>query len=326
MRVVVSSPSSLTGRQGRVLALFTTLAVGAAGAGPGACSKKTPEVQTAQAVSATPTASAAEKPAAEKPTAPGAEDTTPPPGIDLAALDEFERKVFFRIVNKEASACGKGHSLIHSVKNDRACRKSFYAVRYVTRLVDGGFTDSEITDMLDKRFRTPAQRIDVATAPTKGNPSARVAVVEFVDFECPHCKRIQPVLSQVLAEFRDDVKVVHKNYPLGQHTNARKAAVACVAAHRQGKFWPYAEKVWANSDFITPALLEKIAGEVGLDVAKWRADFESPDTEAQVERDKAEGGQLGIRSTPAIFVNGRLFSDSRDADSLRDWITEELGR
>ena len=50
------------------------------------------------------------------------------------------------------------------------------------------------------------------------------------------------------------------------------------------------------------------------------------DLEAQVEKDKAEGAQLGIRSTPTIFVNGRLFSDNRDADSLRDWITEELGR
>src|SRR5262245_29784338 len=84
-----------------------------------ACAKTSPEVQSANAAPAgTPEAKAG-----------AGEDTTPPPGVDLTKLDEFERKVFFRVINKEASACGKAHSLIHSVKSDKSCRKSVYAVR-----------------------------------------------------------------------------------------------------------------------------------------------------------------------------------------------------
>ncbi len=297
-----------------------------------ACSKRTPDVNSARAAdkgaglattNPNQPSAAAEKPKSND----GAVDEAPPPGIDISGLDSFERKVFVRVVNTEASACGKGHSLIHSVKNDTGCRKSFYATRYVARLVEAGFTDSEIGESLEKRYRNPqVVKVDVAGAPAKGSSSARVTVVEFVDYECPHCKRIQPVLRQAVDEFPNEVKVVMKHYPLGQHTNARLAATAAAAAHKQGKFWPYSEKVWENSDFLTPALLEKLAKDVGLDFEKWRKDADDPATLAAVEKDKAQGGQYGIRSTPTLFINGKLFTDSRDIESLRDWITEELGR
>jgi 2-hydroxychromene-2-carboxylate isomerase len=296
-------------------ALYTLVAVAA-----GACSKNTPEVQTAQAA---PAPAAAQAPAA----APGGEDKTPPPGIDLSSLDEFERKVFFRVVNREPSACGKAHSLLHSVKNDPSCRKSYYAVKYVVRLVDGGFTDSEIGERLQKRFRSGERRnIDVAEAPVKGNPSARVTLVEFVDYECPHCKRVQPVMRQALDEFKNDVKLYFKHYPLGGHTNARLAAEAAVAAQKQGKFWPYSDQIWSHAEALSPAVLEQIAKDVGLDVERWRKDLDSEDVRARVEKDHAEGGVLGIAATPTIYLNGREFSDNRDIDSLRDWINEELGK
>ena len=257
----------------------------------------------------------------------GAADEAPPAGIDIAGLDTFERKVFMRVLNKEASACGKAHSLMHSIKNDSSCRKSFYAARYVARLVEGGFTDSEVTDALEKRFRNPTvAKVETTGAPSKGSSTARVTLIEFVDYECPHCKRVQPVLRQAVDEFPNDVRVVMKHYPLSQHTNARLAAMAAVAAHMQGKFWVYSEKVWENSEFLTPALLEKLAKDVSLDVEKWRKDSASPAVAATIEKDKAQGGTAGIRSTPTIYVNGRLFTDSRDIESLRDWITEELGR
>jgi protein-disulfide isomerase len=255
-----------------------------------------------------------------------ADDTTPPPGVDLTKLDDFERKVFFRVLNKEASACGKAHSLMVSLRTDKGCRKSLFAARYVARLVDGGFTDSEISESIQKRFRTERQRLNLADAPVKGNPAAPVTVVEFVDYECPHCKKVQPVLRQVLDEYKDEVKVAFKHYPLGAHTNARLAAEASIAAHKQGKFWAYNDRVWAISESLTPAGLEQIAKEVGLDVAKWRADVESDAVRTWVDRDRSEGQALGIDHTPTIYINGREFTDPREADSMRDWINEELNR
>jgi predicted DsbA family dithiol-disulfide isomerase len=264
---------------------------------------------------------------AEKGAAPSGDDTSPPPGIDLGKLDEFERKVFYRVVNRESSACGKGHSLIYSVKHDSACRTSFYAVRYVAHLVDSGFTDSEIGEKLEKRFRTPRHpRIDVSTAPLKGNASGRVTVVEFVDYECPHCKHAQTLLRQVVEEYPGDVKTYFKHFPLNSHTNARLAAEGAVAAQKQGKFWPFNEKVWANSDNLTPAVLEKAAKEVGLDLPRWRTDMDSDAVKARVQSDKSEGNDLGIMATPSIYINGRKYDDPLEIASFRDWINEELGR
>jgi protein-disulfide isomerase len=168
--------------------------------------------------------------------------------------------------------------------------------------------------------------LDLGNSPAKGPASAPVTVVEFVDYECPHCKRVQPVLKQVMDDYRDEVKVVFKHYPLGGHTNARAAAEAAMAAHKQGKFWAYNDKVWAISDSLSPAAFEQIAKDVGLDVAKWRGDFESEAIKARVQQDRTLGERLALQATPTIYVNGRLFADNKDVDSLRDWINEELNR
>jgi protein-disulfide isomerase len=267
------------------------------------------------------------EPRPEKGPSPSADDHTAPPGIDISKLDEFERKVFFRVVNRESSACGKGHSLIYSAKHDNTCRASFYAVRYVAHLVDSGFTDSEISEKVDKRFRSPRQpHIDVSAAPVKGSLSGRVTVVEFVDYECPHCKHAQTLMRQLVEEYPSDIKVYFKHFPLSSHSNARLAAEGAVAAAKQGKFWPYNDKIWANSENLSPAILEKAAKEVGLDVARWRKDLDADAVKARVQSDRTEGVDLGINATPSIYINGRKYEDPLDISSLKDWVDEDLGR
>jgi protein-disulfide isomerase len=278
-----------------------------------ACAKTPPEAQSAPAASgATPVAAAAQ-------------DTALPPGIDASKLDDFQKKVFFRIINSEPSICGQAQSLIASAKKD--CRRSFNAVRYVGKLVEQGFTDSEVAEAIGKRYRaTDVKNIEVAEAPMKGSPSAKVTLVEFADYECPHCKRLQPVLRQIVDEFHNDVKVYFKHYPLAQHTNARLAAEAAVAANKQGKFWAFQDKLWDKQDELGPAVIEKLAKESGLDVAKFRQDLASDAVKARVQKDKAEGEALGIQSTPTVYLDGREYTDPKDAESLREWIKEELGR
>jgi predicted DsbA family dithiol-disulfide isomerase len=273
-----------------------------------------------------PTATAASAQAG-KPGTPSSADNTPPSGIDIRKLDDFERKVFFRIVNSEASACGKGHSLIYSAKHDTSCRASFYAVRYVARLVDSGFTDSEISERLDMRFRAPrVPHFALSSAPSKGGASARVTLIEFVDYECPHCKHAQDLVRQAMEEYPNEIKVYFKHFPLMGHTNARLAAEGAVAANKQGKFWAYNDRVWQNMENLTPAVLEKAAKGAGLDVARWRKDMGSAAAKDLVQADKSEGADMGITGTPAIFINGRRYGDPLEIVSLKDWIDEALGR
>jgi len=151
-------------------------------------------------------------------------------------------------------------------------------------------------------------------------------VVEFVDYECPHCKHAQALMHQLIAEYPTDVRLYFKHFPLSSHSNARAAAQAAVAAHKQGKFWIYNDKIWANSENLTPAILEKAAREAGLDVARWRADRDSDASQARVQADRDEGIELGINATPSIYINGRKYDDPLDIESLKDWVDEELGR
>jgi len=301
-------------------------------AAAGACKKTAPEVKPA--ASSAETAHAATAPqAAVAPSETNAEaveatfDTKPPSGVDESTFDAFERKVFYRIVNNESSLCGKAESLIASAKTDGSCPQSRYAARYVARLVRLGFTDSEIEEALIERYRKAERaEIDLAGSPVKGGAHAPVTLVEFVDYECPHCARVQPVLATLLDEYGHDLRVVMKHYPLGQHTNARLAARAAVAAHNQGKFWTYNEKIWANADFLTAAKLESLAQETGLDLDRFIRDINAPETDKVVRANKDQGSDLGITSTPALFINGKRFTDPRDVESFRDWIDEELRR
>ena len=281
-----------------------------------ACAKTPPEAKSAPAAPPSPAGAGS---------APAGQDNTPPPGLDISRLDDFQKKVFFRVVNTEPSICGQAQSLLQSAKKDPNCRRSYNAVRYVAHLVDQGFTDSEIGESLTKRYRnTVTHNLDISEAPMAGSPGARITLVEFADYECPHCKRFQPVLRQILDEFKGEVKLYFKHYPLPQHTQARMAAEAATAAQKQGKFWPYEEKLWANQDNLTQAELEKYAKETGLDMAKFRQDMESPVVKARVQKDRTEGSAAGISSTPTLFINGREYSDTHDTESLREWIKEEL--
>jgi protein-disulfide isomerase len=241
-------------------------------------------------------------------------------------LDDLGKKVFMRVGNSESSVCGQAQSLLQSANDPKAnCRRSVNALRYVARLIEQGFTDSEISEKLANRYRpVTSKKIDVTDAPMKGSPSAKITLVEFADYECPHCKRFQPVLHQILDEFRSDVKLYFKHYPLPQHTNARLAAEAAVAAQKQGKFWQFQDKLWDKSDELTPAEIEKAAKETGLDVTKFRQDLASEPVKARVQKDRSDGAAAGIQATPTLYINGREYTDGRDADSLREWIKDAI--
>jgi protein-disulfide isomerase len=261
--------------------------------------------------------------AAAAPAKGGAAEPLPPEVKALYdKLDDLGKKVFIRIASSESSVCGDAQSLLNSVKT---CRRSVAALRYVAKLIEQGYTDSEIGEKLAKRYRAvPPRKIDVAEAPMKGNPSARITLVEFADYECPHCRRFQPVLHQILDEFRSDVKLYFKHYPLPQHNNARLAAEAAVAAQKQGKFWQFQDKLWDKSDELTPAEIEKAAKDIGLDVAKFRQDMASETVKARVQKDRSDGAAAGIEATPTLYINGREYTDGRDSDSLREWIKDAI--
>jgi protein-disulfide isomerase len=170
----------------------------------------------------------------------------------------------------------------------------------------------------------PVQKVEVGSAPVKGPKNAPVTIVAFSDFECPFCSRVNPTLKQIEETYKGKVKVAFKHQPLSFHANAKPAAMASMAAHEQGKFWEYHDKLFANQRALDRASLERYAQELGLNMAKFKAALDSNKFEAQVTADSQEGMRLGANGTPTFFINGRQLVGAVPFDSFKAIIDDEL--
>src|SRR5262249_31108018 len=150
----------------------------------------------------------------------------------------------------------------------------------------------------------PLAKIEVGQAPVHGPKNAPVTIVEFSDFQCPFCKKVVPTLHDIEKQYGVKVKVAFKHQPLPFHSNAKLAAVASVAAQEQGKFWEYHDKLFENQQALDRASLERYAGELGLNVSKFKSALDSKKLEARVDADVAEATRSGVQGTPTFFING----------------------
>jgi protein-disulfide isomerase len=247
--------------------------------------------------------------------------------VDLKDLRDDEKATFGRLVQKYPSACGKAHSLEVSLRSDPGCKRSVFAARFLVKLLkQHGFLPSEIEEQYEARFQQPVVRIDTDGAPVRGEPGAPVSIVEFSDFQCPHCKRLQPILEKVLEDYRGQVKVVFKQFPLvSVHPDAAGAAAGALAAGKQGRFWQFHDKLFGgDQEHEAQADLEKVARDLKLDVKKWQADLDG--ARAQVAKDRADGEKLEINGTPTLFLDGKRYRGGLEYEDLKDWIDEELNR
>ena len=150
----------------------------------------------------------------------------------------------------------------------------------------------------------PAQTISVDDDPSKGDATAPVTIVEFTDFQCPSCAAMHPVIEEVLKSYGNKVRLVIRDFPLAQHTKARKAAEAANAAHAQGKFFEYVALLYKRQNALDVPSLKKYATELGLNRTKFDADLDSGKYAAEVRKDIDDGEIYGVESTPTLFING----------------------
>lgn len=175
----------------------------------------------------------------------------------------------------------------------------------------------------------PVFRAEVGTAgaPFKGAPGAPVTIVEFQDFHCPFCRRVQATVAEILARYGDRVKVVHRDFPIDSlHPLARKGHEAARCANEQGKFWAYHDLLYANAPKAGPEHLTAFAQEVGLNLRAFEQCVSSRKYRAAVQKDVDDGHGLGVTGTPTFFINGRLLSGAQPFESFARMIDEELER
>ncbi|HYL79806.1 MAG TPA: thioredoxin domain-containing protein [Candidatus Acidoferrum sp.] len=175
----------------------------------------------------------------------------------------------------------------------------------------------------------PVSRLQVPVegAPFRGAPTAQVTIVEFQDFHCPFCQRVQPTLNELLTRYPGKLKLVYRDFPIDSlHPGARKAHEAARCANDQGKFWAYHDRVFANPPNSSPEQLKGYAEAVGLDLPAFEECLRSEKYRAAVQQDEEAGIHLGVNSTPTFFINGRLFSGAQPLENFVRVIEDELSR
>ncbi len=166
------------------------------------------------------------------------------------------------------------------------------------------------------------QKIDVIGAPVRGAENAPVTLVLFSDFECPWCGKLEPTLAELLTKNPDKLRIVFKHLPLPMHQQAEPAALAAIAAQKQGKFWEMHDALFQTTNW-TPTVIDETAQRVGLNMAQYKADVASQEVQMQLAKDKADAQAADVVATPSMFVNGRPARD-RSLPTLQKMVDEAL--
>lgn len=165
-------------------------------------------------------------------------------------------------------------------------------------------------------------REDATGSPAMGPTEARVTMIIVSDFECPYCRRVEPTVKRLMREFRTDLRIVWKNNPLPFHQRAKPAAIAALAAHRQGKFWEYHDRLFESGEAMDDATLLHHAAELGLDVERFRKDIADPAIATQILREQEAAKAVGARGTPTFFVNGKALVGAKAYSEFKAYIDE----
>lgn len=166
---------------------------------------------------------------------------------------------------------------------------------------------------------------DEATDHIQGPAFAPVALIEYGGFECPSCLQAHAALKVILPYFGPQLRFVFRHFPLREvHPHAELAAEAAEAAGAQGKFWPMYELLFTNQQHLKEKHLLDYAGQIGLDLPRYQNEMKDHVYLQRVQENMQGGRHLGVRSTPAFYVNGLLIDVSFGFQPLHEAIDKVL--
>lgn len=172
----------------------------------------------------------------------------------------------------------------------------------------------------------PRVNLSLTPAPLLGKSDAKVQVVEFSDFECPFCANLAKTIQKITKKYGRAVALTFKAFPLSRHSNAPLAHQASLCAADQDKFWPYHDKLFENQQSLDRPNLEKYAAQLKLDMIRFKQCVDSGEKISKVQKEMKEGEEAGVRSTPTLFVNGKILVGNLPQEAIEEVINEELGK
>jgi protein-disulfide isomerase len=167
-------------------------------------------------------------------------------------------------------------------------------------------------------------QVDPGASPRTGSTDAAIRLVVFTDFECVHCGTWAQTLDNLLKKFPRDIEIVFKCFPIPYHRNAELAALAALAAGRQGKFWEMHDLLFKNNQALSMADILGYARTLGLDIAAFEQALKDDALKKLIAGDKAQGLRLGVQNTPTTFINGRSLIGSPPLAFIEDLVVSLL--
>ena len=151
----------------------------------------------------------------------------------------------------------------------------------------------------------------------QGPASATVTLVEYGDFECPHCRRAYPIVKEVRERLGPRLRFVFRNFPLTElHLHAEHAAEAAEAAGAQGKFWEMHDRLFERQFALEDEHLVEYAQELGLDAARLERELAAHAYKPKVRDDFMSGVRSGVNGTPTFFINNVRHDQAWDVEAL----------
>lgn len=166
----------------------------------------------------------------------------------------------------------------------------------------------------------------ISNDPRLGSPDAEVVIVEFSDFQCPHCADFHTNTFPALRSlYGDRVRWYFVNrFYSAPHREAEGAAIAGECANRQGRFWEFAEQLFQRQTELGPDLIDQVAGQLGLDRAAFDACREDPAIAEEIRADQREASRLNVDATPTFIVNGRRIMGAQPVGVFNEVIQPQL--
>jgi formate-nitrite transporter family protein len=150
-----------------------------------------------------------------------------------------------------------------------------------------------------------------------GPADARVTLVEYGDFECPHCRELVPVIEAARKAFGDNLRFAFRHFPLrSSHPRSLPAAKAAEAAGEQGRFWEMHRRLYERQTELGDGDLRRHARELGLDLPRFERELAARAHEVRIREDLRSAARSGATGTPSLFINGERYSGSLGRDDV----------
>ncbi|TMA25913.1 MAG: hypothetical protein E6J78_15800 [Deltaproteobacteria bacterium] len=242
------------------------------------------------------------------------------PRADLSGLNGQQRAQFLEIAGDTFDYAGCNDTLARCLSDSVKDRHAPRMAQLVKALLLEGYTPSVVIETIERYYsafpQQKRQKLRDDDCAALGDPKAPISVVEYSDFQCPHCAVAFKPLHDMVEALPGKIRLCSKHFPLPNHPRAPVAAGCAEFARQGGKFWEMSELLFSHQEELDDGQLKSFAAKLGLDGNAMLKEVYAGKFDSIIERHKKEGLEAGVRATPTLFYNGRQYALPYKTDFL----------